>query len=132
MDTQDEYVFYDKEDGARFYFKNKKLHREAGPAIVVPNEREKYINLIDESLYKPIPVVKTQSISSQSYYEDVFSENGSVYRPNLIYNLYAVPKSEYYLDGTNYPEKKFNVLVLKNQLENQLGQQQNTTKKTKI
>jgi hypothetical protein len=41
MENKDEYLVYTSQNNDTFYFKNRKLHRENGPAIVCRKDKNK-------------------------------------------------------------------------------------------
>jgi hypothetical protein len=122
MDTQDEYLVYIDEGRTHRYYKNKILHREAGPAYVCTIDVAKYTNLVDEDLYKKVyePVVKTVK-------KEVKTENGDLL--NQVFQLYELPikstyyGSSYYLEGVRYNKDEFEIMVLKQKLEKELSQE---------
>jgi hypothetical protein len=85
MTTDDEYLVYTGHHNTTFYFKNKKLHREAGPAIICrkDNNKKKFEGLKDESLYTRVfePIEQNEEM--------------------LFHVIYC--DSNYYLDGVRYP-----------------------------
>ena len=118
MTTDDEYLVYTGHHNTTFYFKNKKLHREAGPAIVCKkdNNKKKFEGLGDEGLYTRV-------------FEPVFEPNEKS-SDSLLYIVYHCD-SVYYLDGVRYSSKQeMDAFMLNNELEKNLKPSQD--KKMKI
>ncbi len=78
MEKKDEYLVYTRKDGTIFHYKNKKLHRDAGPAVVVPKDIEKYSNLGDKDLYKKSisPVIDHKDNGIMKYINDMENDFG--------------------------------------------------------
>jgi len=77
---QDQYLVYARNDGTMFYYKNKKLHRDAGPAIVIAKDIQNYSNLGDEDLYKKSisPVIDhSEDNGIMKYINDIEDNFGS-------------------------------------------------------
>jgi hypothetical protein len=117
MTTDDEYLVYTGHHNTTFYFKNKKLHREAGPAIICrkDNNKKKFEGLKDESLYTRVfePIAQNEMLF------------------NVIYC-----DSCYYLDDVRHTEQEFNNLVkikqLNKELQEDLPRNKKETKSLKI
>lgn len=130
MNNKDEYLVFVRYDKTRFYFKNRKLHREAGPAIVRPEDENKYTNLIDEELYKEV----TDSLVSEYGLDEekiIDLPNGKVLlilEEPMSYYL----GSFYFLDGMQYKEQQFNAIKLRKELSEKLNQQNLLEKKSKV
>jgi hypothetical protein len=124
MKTQhtDEYQFYTDYYGKIYYYKNRQLYREAGPAIVVAKEKDKYSNLDDKDLYKPInfPILK---------WGDNKSGNSQI--TQIVVEL-MMGHSEYYLEDVKYTESEFKSLMLKKELDGQLRENDAVSKKFKL
>jgi hypothetical protein len=122
LKNQDKYEMFIETNYKIYFFKNGKLHREAGPAIVLNKDIEKYTNLSDKVLYKLIdkplypPLVDPYS-----------AENFNASFQNIISN-----DSEYYLEGKEYTEDEFKVLMLKKELDSQLHTNDTISRKPKI
>ncbi len=125
MDIKDEYLVYIDEGKTHRYYKNKKLHREAGPAYVCTIDVEKYTNLSDEDLYKKVyePVVPkikgTQPL-------DINGEIFLIYSSPIKSTYYG---SYYYLEGIKYSKEDFEKIMFKNNLEKELPQEEKVTSK---
>lgn len=151
MEKEDEYlVFVRKGDGSRFYYKNRKMHREAGPAIVCPTEIEKYTGLSDEGLHKETVIdlliidsgAEVSTINLEKLYEFTVVEDSKEITMSIpngqSFVVIEAPSayfmgSLYYLDGIKLSEKEFDASILRNKIENELEQTSSTTnKKPKI
>lgn len=129
MKNKDEYLAYTRKDGTIFYYKNKKLHREAGPAIVIHEEFKKYTNLEDEGLYKKVtnPVI----VSSSNDFEIKTLPNGDfmVYERSITYYV----GSSHYINGIFYSEQQFNAIKLKEYLDKTISKSEDKEEtKTKV
>jgi antitoxin component YwqK of YwqJK toxin-antitoxin module len=100
----------------RYFYKNGKLHREAGPALVGNEEKEKYLNLGDEHLYKDVYI--ENGIGAYKTYFRVVDHS---FRTLLLPSIY-------YLEGKGYSEKEF----IAEQLKKEMPQNKSQAKKTKI
>lgn len=110
---EDEYILeiLDKKDYK--YYKNGKLHREAGPAAftIYTKGFNKFLNLDDKDLYKE-------------------KETNSPPNSNPI--MFGFSKY-YYLEDVRYQEQEFYIIVSKINLEKELSQEnQNESKRPKI
>jgi hypothetical protein len=107
MQTHDEYLVYTYYKNTCFYFKNKKLHREEGPAIVSPKDKTKRLfeKLKDESLYTRV-------------FEPVYpNEQNEV----LLFDIHYLI-SCYYWDGVEYKSKEeMHAIKLHEELETNLS-----------
>lgn len=128
MTEKDEYIVCLGMNQTRFYFKNKKLHREIGPAIVCPGYIEQYTNLADESLYTEKP--GSEFISTIPN-ENKFNYMTSSGRRLSMFDVHYFTCG-YYLEGNSYSEQKFNAIQLKKQLEQELKQKTMEDKKIKL
>jgi hypothetical protein len=117
MENQDEYILKIQDDGTRFYYKNNKLHREAGPALINRRDVEKFSNLVDEHLYKEVHKKRPKKELKMVTIE---TENGPIftYEGPIEYHY----STEYYLDGKTYQEEEFNAILLEKELPKQDGQ----------
>lgn len=141
--TIEQYQFYTNSNGVRFYYKNKKLHREEGPAIVIPRDADKYLDLNDKELYKKSvnPVLDHKgSIATyldnmygpkkakiNNVFGDYLDDNNNFWNQNEIIlekHELAWNKSTFFLEGKEYSEeefKKFQIKKLKDELKNELS-----------
>lgn len=115
-------VYTDPNNKKMHYYKNGKYHREAGPAVVIADDIEKYSNLSDKDLYKPIDFPRLDSAINP------FRETNII---QLVVNL-MMESSKYFLEGIQYSEQEFNALILKKELDNQLQTNNAITKKPKL
>lgn len=113
---ENNYIVNIKSDGTSYYFKNGLLHRENGPAITNPIDKDKYFNLSDESLY-------IKEITSHLEEDDLWE-----------YPVYLFVPTSYYLNGIQYSKEEFTAIKLTKELAIELAQTQETTqiKKTKV
>jgi hypothetical protein len=106
--------------GGFFYYKNGRLHREAGPAIIFPKLKDN--NLGDEHLYKEEIITTMNPYGYFSQY--------------VVEDCYEHTPAKYYLEGSGYSKKDFEEikvkLDLKNELSNELSMIQSNNKKVKI
>jgi hypothetical protein len=100
----------------KYYYKNGKLHRELGPAIVHDNEKEKFLNLGDEHLYEEIYV--DNGIGKYKTYFRI-----EEFRTTIVFFQYI-----YHLEGKGYSEKEF----LEKQLQRELPINHSLSKKNKL
>lgn len=117
MKKQDEYIVKIYDDGTRFYYKNNKLHREAGPAIINSKHVEYYINLVDEHLYKE---VHQKTPKKEGKMITIETESGPIitYEGPIEYHY----STEYYLEGKPYKKEEFDAILLEKELPKQEGQ----------
>jgi hypothetical protein len=118
----DNYVVNIKSDGTSYYFKNGLLHRENGPAITNPLDKDKYLNLSDETLYiKEI----TSHLQESTYLEEDDLGDSPV-------QLFIA--TSYYLNGMKYSKEEFIARKLKKELILELFHNQGIVqiKKTKV
>lgn len=145
MNDKDEYLVYTKENGDRLYYKNKKLHRETGPAIIVKEDINKYLNLPDANLYIPTntPVevkdtnknkTKSTTMYDMKNLKDILFSNPNVYsiEDPIEYKFLIIPISSYWLEGKKYTKEEFNSIMLKKELDQELSIVEHQSKKTKI
>lgn len=125
----DKYVVYIRKDGTRFYYKNNKLHRESGPAIVISDDKDKYTKLDDDSLYEKTfqPVLVDVR---EDMYEVVKFPNGKIVTYETTMTFYIF--SQYYLDGMKYSEKEFQTIKLKENMEKDLAEKLENSKRIKL
>lgn len=114
--------------GVYFYYKNGKLHRENGPAIVSSYDigRIKGRKPKDESLYKEEIVKESVPIEHMNIH--IVDDS-----PGLCPEIYP---ATYYLEGQAYTKKQFDELKakidIKNELSSELSVTLSKTKKAKI
>jgi hypothetical protein len=101
----DEYIVYIY--GDRYYYKNKKLHRENGPAFVPEELKEEYTGLGDDDLYVKI-----------------FMTSKKKFEPHKIkkeYNIEDDRVPHFFLEGVKYEsQKEINAFKLNQELNNEL------------
>lgn len=128
---KDEYIVKVFNDGTRHYYKNDRLHREIGPARLIPEDKEYFTDLSDEHLYKEVildqdPPHKVLNNTPPVMY--VTKKDGSVDRFRTI--------PIYYLEGQTLTNEEFAKikakLVLKNELSVELPTTESSSKKLKI
>lgn len=107
---KDEY-FILLRNGFYYYYKNKELHREAGPAFFAEEYKDDYFYLDDKNIYK-INDGKKEIIT------------------NLVLEIIGMPS--YFLNGVGYEKEKFEKIVLSNQLNKELTNNNKNKKKLKI
>lgn len=124
---KDEYLVYNNPNSnADFYYKNKLLHREAGPAIVVHGDTDKYSNLSDKKLYKRVtePVVPQKMVTYiEQYYQKEIRFVEKPFIPSC---------SKYFLDDKDYLKEEFDALVLEKELSHTMPINQAKAKRLKI
>lgn len=146
MSNQDEYLVYTKSIGTKLYYKNKKLHREAGPAIVIPEDIDKYKQLSDSDLYIPTDQpVETVTVKSNDEKRDdstkittmkILKQRWSSLP--LIYTLEDPIEynydffSSYWLEGKSYSKEEFTSIMLKKEMEQELPTSEHQPKKLKV
>jgi hypothetical protein len=151
---KDQYQLYINSNGVRFYYKNKKLHREDGPAIVIPKDVEKYSQLKDNTLYKKsiAPIINHEGAITKyinnMYGTDEKKCNGNVFldylnnqnnfwnQNDMVLQKYELAwnKSAFFLEDKEYSEeefKKFQAKKIKDELQNELPVE-NTNSKPKL
>jgi len=132
-------------DRCQFYYKNGKLHREAGPAIVIEEDINKFTNLADKDLY--IEIKKESSIVEN------ISETGkgkskinSKALRSITLNKTSYPvitfespieyiyetNSSYWLEGVLYSKKEFDSILLKKEMDKDLPITEIKDKKIKL
>lgn len=113
---KDEYLVYTSGTHDTFYFKNGKLHREDGPAIVCRKDKSKknFEGLKDEALYTRV--------------SEPVEQNDDM----LFYIIHC--DSSYYYEGVRYNNKQeMSAILLKKELNNNVSQvTNNDSKKMKI
>lgn len=124
---KDEYLVYNNPNSnADFYYKNKKLHREAGPAIVINKDKDKYSNLSDYKLYKRVtePVVPETMLTYvvQDYQQDI----------KFVKRPFIPHCSAYLLEGRDYEKAEFDAIILEKELSKTTPITQVQTKRLKI
>jgi len=112
INIKDEYLTETK-DGIVFFYKNRRLHREAGPAAFLEKEKEQYLNLGDEYLYKPN--------QSNKYIIDEIS---------LLIIEVSILKGDniYYLEGKEYSKEEFTFILEKKMLYDELNEETSNSK----
>lgn len=122
MNTNNNYLVYINEDGVRFYYRNRMLHRRIAPAIVVPEDKQKYTRLEDEYLYKEI-----------WDFEDLKKAIGESYLIAIVPTFSILfYESQYYLNDFPYSEKEFYAILLKDKMEEELFVGESLLKQVKI
>ncbi len=125
METKDEYILkiYENGKGAHYYYKNGKLHREAGSAILNPLEVKMYTDEPDKNLYRKEIVPDMSPNKTQG--NDPFGLGIKT----MYYSI-----AQLYLEGVRYNrpefEKMVKILQEKRQLEAELNT--NSEKPTKL
>lgn len=136
MNNKDEYIFFINENKTRFYYKNKRLHRELGPAVVIFDDNNKYTNLEDEHLYKQVfDKVISISPNTQSVIKGYLIFDGI----HFINELPQIPGmishyrfSTYYWEGIPCSKEQFEIIKMKNELEKNMFINELTETKTKV
>jgi len=124
----DQYIVKKCSDGRGifFYYKNDKLHREAGPAIVYRSNRRKFITLIDEDLYKQEVILENVP---ENYETNHIVENPVGLCPEITVAVY-------YLEGEPYTKNDFEklktIIDLNKELGNELPQNNMNSQNTKV
>jgi hypothetical protein len=146
MNSKDEYLVYLKHDGSKLYYKNKKLHRESGPAIVIKEDIDKYAKLLDENLYtetdKPVEVIEFIVGDTAKNKVKQLIKIGHLKKRNpspfiisfeqpLEYS-YENVASTYWLEGKNYSKEEFTSIMLKKEMEAELPKADTQPKKLKV
>ena len=149
----DQYEFYINKSGTRFYYKSKKLHREAGPAIVTHEDVEKYSSIADKNIYKKIayPVIESNSdfvnyIDDHYYGDDSkstklnglmdFSTKDDDWNQQYIIQKHEMAwnNSAFFLHDVEYTEEEFKkkqITAYQNKLQHELPHK-SIEKKTKL
>jgi len=114
--VKDEYLVYrNPRNNADYYYKNKQLHREDGPAIVVEDEKDLYSNLSDKNLYKRV----NEQVVEEVF--EVYSEcnyNGDITTGKRYFN----PKSScYYLNAIEYSKEELYAFILEKELNKEIN-----------
>lgn len=131
MESKDNYIVKRTRNGtgAYFFYKNGTLHREAGPAIVTLSNREHFLQLGDENLYKEEHV--NRDLPNGYSYEYIQEEE---IIDGRLTQVSSIPI--FYLNGQPYTEKEFNkiklTLELKKELNNELLSPTTYVKKAKV
>jgi hypothetical protein len=134
MIDQDEYVFYINEDKNIFYYKNKKLHREAGPAVVLSNDIDRYIHLSDKTLYKEVFTPVTEDSEKNDYEIEISYYDGFNFTYEAIKQQFSSHNiSTYYWEGIPCNEKEFAAYKMKKALDMELAKKEfKEPSKTKV
>lgn len=90
--------------GGFFYYKNGKLHREAGPAIIFPKLKDN--DLGDDNLYKE------EIVSTMNPY--------GYFAQYVVEDRYEKTPAKYYIEGKPYTQKEFQEIKAKLELKNEL------------
>lgn len=122
---KDFYTLFIFKSGEKFYFKNNKLHREAGHAIVSALFSNKDNNAVDQHLYDKV-LAKN---STGNYFKFKFSDGSETILESPVRYMYA---SAYYLDGKLYEAQEFKISKLQKELQSQLPTNETAIKKIKI
>jgi vacuolar-type H+-ATPase subunit I/STV1 len=116
MDTKDEYLVYTSHNNDTFYFKNRKLHREDGPAIISHKDKSKgtFDGLKDRVLYTRV----SEPVEPNEQNDEILFES---------YHL----SSEYFLEGVRFKSKQeMYASIINNELNEKT--ERVLSKKTKI
>jgi hypothetical protein len=149
MNNHDEYLVYTKNNGNKLYYKNKKLHREAGPAIVIAEDVEKYTKLSDEHLYlptdKPVEVIDVKVGDTKHGKAKVTSLVKIAYlklRNSSIPKIYTLEDpveypfgeltSTYWLEGKHCSKEEFRSIMLKKEMDLELSKSEYQPRKLKL
>lgn len=155
INKKDQYELYINKSGVIFHYKNKKLHRESGPAVVIAKDVEKYVHLEDKLLYKKSisPIVNHEG-SLTKYLDSTNKISGKACKSGNMFGDYLDSqnnfwnqnefllqkhelnwnKSEFYLEDKEYSEedfKKIQAKKFKEQLQSELSTE-NIDKKPKL
>lgn len=125
MEHQDEYIFFINQYKTRFYYKNKKLHRGVGPAVVIFEDQDKYSHLEDLDLYNQVfePVIaahpnnKDLNIKEYLVFDGIHFINELPHIPGMISHYRF---STYYWDGRPCSREQFEIIKLRSELENEM------------
>lgn len=122
MIKQDEYIIYINIAGSKFYYKNKKLHRENGPAYFCNKNDD--VHLLVEENYQEI-------------IQNPFDDQTRLSEKFQILNKDLWPFScQFFLEGVNYSEEDFIIISqkikLKDELKENLVVNEKATKKIKL
>jgi hypothetical protein len=123
---EDQYIVKVFNDGTRYYYKNEQLHREIGPAILIPDNKKYFNDLSDSHLYKEVFAKEAApcKIFNKKPIMPVYQANGT-----MCFTVMPV----HYLEGQTVTEEEFHIMVLKINLEKELSQEnQNESKRPKI
>jgi hypothetical protein len=132
MNTKDEYTVEIMNGFLYRYFKNGKLHREAGPATF-STQNKQYINLGDEHLYI-VKIISNNSAADtfQGLYQHLMTTEvkGSSANSTMTTVLKSFNElmTSYHLDGVRYDKNEFDILILKRNLSNELIDNNQETK----
>ncbi len=131
QNKNDQYQVYIDENKTVYYYKNKELHRENGPAIVKAEERNSDRVEDDQGLYSITfkPVLKKSHVINdpdvvqiqlgnkvKNLLETLRTEKNSIISLSQESKTYS--DSPYFLDGLNYSKSEFESIVLKNHSRN--------------
>ncbi len=146
MDNEDKYIVYVNSLGDRYYYKNDKQHREAGPAVIYSFELKDDMDLLDNGLYTEvfknppsdikITVAKDTGAGKSNVNLNKVINKLNSYKSNHIITFESpieyVYKSNYWLNGINYLKEEFDILILKKEIEKDLPTSETKDKKIKI
>jgi hypothetical protein len=127
---KDLYTVFIFKSGEKFYFKNNKLHREEGYAIVSSLVSSKDKDAEDEHLYN-IVFPNHKNITGD-FFRFKFSDGSETMLEHPSRYIY---KSSYYLDGIYHSEEAFKIYhieKLQNELASQLNINETVNKKIKV
>ncbi len=123
----DEYIVYVEETGNRFYYKNGKLHREAGPAYVPWREKDKYTGLSDQDLYKlkcttyiEEPEYKLKYYIDEPMHGFLDGSGKPVKLTGKQLEKYLRVRPDYpcyHLEGVEYKKEEFDAITLDKELD---------------
>jgi hypothetical protein len=125
MNQENNYVVEIINDDLYRYYKNGKLHREAGPAKFSSTNKQ-YINLGDEHLYKIKRVSDNNQINDISKIFDQclkispIKGSSSHTTMSLVLENFNNLLTAYYLDGVEYEKNEFDILKLQRDLSKEL------------
>jgi hypothetical protein len=128
--NMNEYIVKVYNDGSRYYYRNGLLHRETGPAILIPEDQKYFNESNDDHLYK-------EAIVEEDAPYKIFNQKPIMYLPQptgSFKRYHTMPV--YYLNGEGYSDEEFAKikakLVLKNELSIELPKTESNSKKLKI
>jgi len=119
MTIQDEFILNIHANGSRYYYKNGLIHRESGPAIINPLDKDKYFYTNDVNLY-------TTNLLPES--EPFYLKEDDLWE----YPIYLSIRTSYFINGIEYSQKEFEARKLKKELDNELLIKEFENRKTKV
>ena len=103
-------------DGTQCYYLNGKLHREDGPALVIPYVKKAWY--LNGKLHRIDGPAEEWDWGTKYWYL-----NGELHRedgPAIEYSIeYADGKKRWFLNGKEYTKNKFNIVTHKNTMKNE-------------